>query len=254
MEKNYQKGNESSHNSRELLAERMSKQYPSLQFDDDGALFDALEEYDAYREARYERLANDQGKLSKLFIANPRLGAFISDVVGGEDVLVACVRYFGRDMLDCAGDEVLMNKVRKANDEYMARMSRFNELDAQMRENLQRSTRSMERFKAEKRMSDEDFERYLDRVYHLCNHVFMGELNEEVLSLLFKGLNYDQDLSCAEHEGEVRGRNARISMEKRERRGDSLPPLRGGKGFDDASDDGLSPVFGNHRRRSVWDL
>ncbi len=254
MEKIYQKGKQNSRQSRELLVERLSKEYPSLQVTNDDELFDAIEEYDAYRESHYKRLYDDQERLCKLFMSNPRIGAFISDVAGGEDVLVACVRYFGKDMLNCADDEGLMNEVRKANDEYTARMSRFNELDAQMRENLQRSTRSMERFQAEKGMSDEEFERYLDRVYHLCNHVFMGELNEEVLGLLFKGLNYDQDLSCAEREGEVRGRNARITFEKRDRRGDSLPPLRGANAFDDSFDDGLSPVFGNHRRRSVWDL
>ncbi len=254
MEKNYQKEKRNARHSRDLLAKRMLEQYPSLQVDDDDALFDALEEYDAYRTARYERLADDQGKLCNLFMSNPRIGAFISDVVGGEDVLVACVRYFGKDVLNCAEDEGLMNEVRKANDEYTARMSRFNELDAQMRENLQRSTRSMERFKQAKGMSDEAFEQFLDRIYHLCNHVFMGELNDEVLNLLFKGLNYDQDLSCAEQEGEVRGRNTRITFEKRDRRGDSLPPLRGGDTMSRFKDDGLSPVFGNHRRRSVWDL
>ena len=71
----------------------------------------------------------------------------------------------------------------------------------------------MERFKSEKGMSDEEFDGFLDRVYHLCNHVFMGELNDEVLGLLFKGLYYDRDLSCAEREAEVRGRNERIVFE-----------------------------------------
>lgn len=99
----------------------------------------------------------------------------------------------------------------------------------------------MERFKSEKGMSDEEFESFLDRVYHLCNHVFMGELNDEVLGLLFKGLYYDRDLSCAEREAEVRGRNERIVFEKRERNGDSLPPLRNGGSFEPDSD--LSPVF-----------
>lgn len=83
----------------------------------------------------------------------------------------------------------------------------------------------MERFKSEKGMSDEEFESFLDRVYHLCNHVFMGELNDEVLGLLFKGLYYDRDLSCAEREAEVRGRNERIVFEKRERNGDSVAIL-----------------------------
>lgn len=72
------------------------------------------------------------------------------------------------------------------------------------------------------------------------------------MALLFKGLYYDRDLSCAEREAEVRGRNERIVFEKRERNGDSLPPLRNGGSFEPDAD--LSPVFGNRRRRSVWDL
>ena len=192
------------------------------------------------------------GTNGKLFMSNPKMGAFISDVIGGEDALIACVRYFGKDMLDCAEDEGRMEEVRKANDEYLSRMARFGELENQMRENLKNSTRCMERFKSEKGMSDEEFEGFLDRVYHLCNHVFMGELNDEVLGLLFKGLYYDRDLSCAEREAEVRGRNERIVFEKRERNGDSLPPLRNGGSFEPDAD--LSPVFGNRRRRSVWDL
>ena len=146
-----------------------------------------------------------------------------------------------------------MAEVRKANDEYLSRVARFNELESQMRENLEKSSRCMERFKTEKGMNDAEFEGFLDRVYHLCNHVFMGELNDEVLNLLFKGLYYDRDLSCAERDGEVRGRNERIVFERRERGGDSLPPLRNGGSFESDTSE-LSPVFGNRRRRSVWDM
>ncbi len=248
----YQKERPASRRSRDLLVERILKQDPAVRVENDDDLFDALEVYDSKRSERYDRLADDQHRLCKLFMSNPRMGAFISDVVNGEDALIACVRYFGRDMLECAHDEGRMDEVRRANDEYLSRMNRYNELDAQMRDNLQKSTRCIARFKAEKGMTDNEFERFIDRVYHLCNHVFMGELNEEVLGLLFKGLHYDRDLSCAEHDAEVRGRNEIISFAKRERRGDSLPPLRGGGGFD--SDDERTPMFGNRRRRSVWDL
>ncbi len=252
MEKNYQKKNSNRRSSRDLLVEKILRQYPTLRVDNDDELFDALEEYDSLRNERYERLADDQSKLCKLFMANPKMGAFISDVIGGEDALIACVRYFGKDMLDCAEDEGRMAEVRKANDEYLSRMARFNELESQMRENLAKSSRCMKRFKSDKGMSDEEFEGFLDRVYHLCNHVFMGELNDEVLELLFKGLYYDRDLSCAEHDAEVRGRNERIAFEKRERSGDSLPPLRNGGSFESDSD--YSPMFRNRRRHSVWDL
>ena len=201
MEKNYQKENRNLRKSRDLLVERILHRYPARRVDSDDDLFDALEEYDSYRNERYECLADDQSKLCKLFMSNPKMGAFISDVIGGEDALIACVRYFGKDMLDCAEDEGRMEEVRKANDEYLSRMARFGELENQMRENLKNSTRCMERFKSEKGMSDEEFEGFLDRVYHLCNHVFMGELNDEVLGLLFKGLYYDRDLCRAGSRG-----------------------------------------------------
>ena len=253
MEKNYQKENRNRRKSRDLLVEKLLDRFPTRPLDNDDELFDALEEYDSYRNERYERLADDQSKLCKLFMSNPKMGAFISDVIGGDDALVACVRYFGRDMLDCARDENRMAEVRRANDEYLSRVARFNALESQMRENLEKSSRCMERFKAEKGMNDAEFEGFLDRVYHLCNHVFMGELNDEVLNLLFKGLYYDRDLSCAERDGEVRGRNERIVFERRERGGDSLPPLRNGGSFESDTSE-LSPVFGNRRRRSVWDM
>ena len=168
MEKNYQKENRNLRKSRDLLVERILHRYPARRVDSDDDLFDALEEYDSYRNERYERLADDQSKLCKLFMSNPKMGAFISDVIGGEDALIACVRYFGKDMLDCAEDEGRMAEVRKANDEYLSRMARFGELENQMRENLKNSTRCMERFKSEKGMSDEEFEGFLDRGKPRC--------------------------------------------------------------------------------------
>ena len=80
MEKNYQKENRNLRKSRDLLVERILHRYPARRVDSDDDLFDALEEYDSYRNERYERLADDQSKLCKLFMSNPKMGAFISDV------------------------------------------------------------------------------------------------------------------------------------------------------------------------------
>ena len=100
MEKNYQKENRNRRKSRDLLVEKLLDRFPTRPLDNDDELFDALEEYDSYRNERYERLADDQSKLCKLFMSNPKMGAFISDVIGGDDALVACVRYFGCEMAE----------------------------------------------------------------------------------------------------------------------------------------------------------
>ena len=73
MEKNYQKENRNLRKSRDLLVERILHRYPARRVDSDDDLFDALEEYDSYRNERYERLADDQSKLCKLFMSNPKM-------------------------------------------------------------------------------------------------------------------------------------------------------------------------------------
>ncbi len=240
--------------SREVLIERVMQKFPDRLLETDDDFFDALEEYDSYFQKRYEKLADDQNKLCDLFISNPKMGAFIADVVGGEDALVACVKYFGKDLLECAGDDRRMYELRRANDEYMSRISHYRKLDAEMRENLKNSSRHIERFKASKGMSDEEFEAFVDRVYHLCNHVFVGDLNTEVLELLYKGVNYDSDLSCAEKAAEIKGRNERIVLEKKQNRGDSLSGLRSVGSVVAEEDEDTSPILGRRRRKSVWDL
>lgn len=102
-----------------------------------------------------------------------------------------------------------------------------------MEENWQHSARAIARFKAHKGMSDEEFEDFLDRVHHVCEHVFMHDFTTEILELLFKGINYDLDMDNTERIAEIRGRNERILSERRQRDGNILPHLGSNGGGDD---------------------
>ena len=123
----------------------------------------------------------------------------------------------------------------------------------EMEENWQHSARAIARFKAHKGMSDEEFEDFLDRVHHVCEHVFMHDFTTEILELLFKGINYDLDLGNTERIAEIRGRNERILSERPPREGSPLPQLSGIGGGENP-DEGRSAAFGFRRRGSVWDL
>lgn len=240
--------------SRQIMLEKLAKRFPNRLLDNDDALFDALVDYDAHLCDRYEKLRDDQTKLATLFISNPKMGGFISDVIGGEDALVACVRYFGKDILDCAGDENKMAQLRKENDEFLARMSANRAIEKEMAENWEHSKRAINRFKEAKNMSDNDFDNFLEKVHHICEHVFMSDFTPDILEVLFKGVNYDDDLDCAEKAAEVRGRNERILFEKKQSEGDSLPGLHNDRSSRDEESENLTPGFGLRRRRSVWDM
>ena len=182
--------------------------------------------------------------------SNPRVGAFISDVAEGEDALVACVRYFGKELFDSSSDTQKMHALRIANEEFDERNRAFRELEAAMKDNVERSTRSIERFMRTKKMTEQELDDFIDRVFHVCSHVFAGDLRDDILELLYKGLRYDVDLSCAEHAGEVKGRNRRIVMERREVAGDKMPLAGEGNALPTTG----SGYRRTRRRGSVWDM
>lgn len=232
--------------SRDRLAERVLKRFPNRRFETDDDVFDAIDEYDTFLSEHYESMLSDHNRLTQLMYSNPRVGAFITEVAEGGDALEACVRYFGQELLESSGDARRMYAVRKANDEFVERSRAYREMEQAMERNVDKSARAIERFMRNKQMNETELEDFIDRIFHVCKHVFAGDLSEDVLELLYKGLRYDTDLSCAEHAAEVKGRNQRILMERRDAVGDNLPKPQGR----------LAGAGASRRvpRRSVWDM
>ncbi|MBO7318280.1 MAG: hypothetical protein J6U43_06145 [Bacteroidales bacterium] len=248
-EKNLPKGSQSS-TSRERLARRIVEHYPGRVFECEDDVYDALDEYASFLSEHYEKMLGDHNRLTGLMCSNPRVGAFITDVADGEDALVACVRYFGKELLESSSDAQKQHAIKRANEEYLERHRAFQDMEAAMHRNVEKSTRSIERFMCNKKMDESELDNFLDRVFHVCHHVFAGDLSEDVLELLYKGLRYDTDLSCAEHVAEVKGRNKRIVMERRDSTSDSLSDIHNAP-----SDEKSSKGYRRTRRRpSVWDL
>lgn len=235
--------------SRERIAERIVKRFPDRMFETEDEVYDALDEYDNYVCEHYEKMLGDHNKLTQLMYSNPRVGAFISDIADGEDAVVACIRYFGKDLLASEGDAAKMQAIHRANEEFIERSKTFRDMEEAMQRNVEKSSRSIERFKRNKGMDELEMSDFLERVFHVCRHVFSGDLSEDVLELLHKGLRYDTDLTCAEHAAEVKGRNQTIIMAHRDGIGDALPTI--------SNRSGKSRKEHNRRprqRSSVWDM
>ena len=62
-------------------------------------------------------------------------------------------------------------------------------------------------------------------------HGVMGKFSTETLDMACKALNYDADVAAAGEEGEVAGRNAKITEKLRKsNKGDGTAPLGGKNG------------------------
>lgn len=201
--------------SRERIAWRILQHFPDRCFETMDDVYDAIDEYETFVCNRYEKLLEAQNELNDQMQNNPATSTFVSDVA----------------------DEKITDPDHS-----------LREIEKTIKENVKKSTRSIEQFMRDKKMSDEELENFIERICDVCNHVFTGDLCEDILELLYKGLRYDNDLVCAEQAGEVKGRNHRIVMERRDATGDTIPALRNtGSPSDEKS---RRP----RRPGSVWDM
>lgn len=240
--------------SRELLREKLLQNYPDRKVENDDELFDLLWEYDSQLCGCYDRLKEGQLKLAHLFNENPKVGAFISDVVAGDDALLACIRHFGKRLLESGNDFEMMDKIRWEDMVYRERRMQQKKMEEERDNNWARSERIIEAFKTQNELSDEEFDRFLEEVYDLVESVFMGKFSMRMLELLYKGLNYESDMMQAEMNGEVRGKNQRIVLERGRAAGDSIPSLhsRSSAGGTDDDGDGMTDAMRYHRQPSRW--
>ncbi|MBD5230811.1 MAG: App1 family protein [Bacteroidales bacterium] len=232
---------------RESQIERLRKKYPEKKFEDDeeiyGQIYDDYDEYDKELEGYRGR----EKQLSDMFAADPRSAQFLTDMHRGEDPVLGLVRNFGVEIKDVLDDPEMQDKIAEANKEFVERTAKSKKLDEEYETNMDATLETLRKFQEERGMSDEDVDKIVDFLLTIVRDGVMGKFSVETLDLACKAMNYDMDVAAAGEEGEVAGRNAKISEKLR----------RGAKG------DGTAPLGGKHgegnpsaarKNQSIFDL
>lgn len=216
---------------RDQQLERMRKKYPDKNFEDDEEIFGAIsDDYDQY-DQELEGYKNREKTLSDMFAADPRSAQFLTDMHRGEDPVLGLVRNFGVEIKDVLDDPDMQEKIAEANKEYVERVAKEKGLAEEYERNLGESLETMRRFQAERGMSDAQIDSVVDFLLGIVHDGVMGKFAPETLDMATKALNYDVDVQAASEEGEVAGRNAKITEQLRKsKQGDGTVPLAGKNG------------------------
>lgn len=218
---------------RENFLSRMKERMPDVEFDseDPEVRYGAFEKYDDDIQSQLGKYKESDSKLKELFKKDPRFASFVSEVVEGNLPSTSFVKYFGKDVLDMSGDEEAMAKLNESNQEYLNRVAESGRLQEEQEKNMESSAQEMSDFKAEKSMSDEEFEKFIGECYGVIEDALMGKVGKSFLEIMYKGMNYEKDIQDAAAAGVVEGRNQKIDEQLKKTIGDGIPSLNaGGKG------------------------
>lgn len=217
---------------RDQHLERLRKKYPEKKFEDDEEIYGQIsDDYDQY-EQELDDYRGREKALSDMFAADPRSAQFLTDMHNGTDPVLGLVRNFGVEIKDVLDDPKMQDKIAEANKDYVERVANSKKLDEEYDKNMDTTLETLRRFQSERGMSDEQIDNIVEFLLGVVRDGVMGKFSTETLDMACKALNYEADVAAAGEEGEVAGRNAKITEKLRKsNKGDGTAPLGGKNGY-----------------------
>ncbi len=248
-------GGASPRSKREEYMDRIRSYYPDVDYDDEDARYGAYLDYDDELRGKYDRLAESDEKLKEMFSRDPRFVDVMYDMANGEEPSVAFAKNYYDLMQEDMRDPEVAKRVAEVNQkriEETAERERQEREDSERRErNLEESGEVISSFAEEHKLGDDEMGDLVDLFVRIADEGITGLVRKETLELLWKGMQYTQDVATAETRGLVDGRNERIELERKRTEGDGLPHPTGGNmesAVDDVED--VRPL----RRPSMYDM
>lgn len=214
---------------RELLYERIRTSRPDANYDEDEEEYSrqAMSMMDDWenKSGKYDELSN---KLMTRFGQNPEEAEALLDYLDGASLPAAIRRRMGDEALTMKeGDEGWDDYVKAGED----RKRQFDEnraaLDAFMA-NASESDAAFSDFVSELGMDEAAAEAFKDVVLSVANDMSAGRISKETLAMLKHAIDYDKDMASAREQGEIDGKNKKITAEKKRMEGSGLPDASAG--------------------------
>lgn len=241
---------------RDRYSERLKAKYPDKEFADDEALFGQInDDYDGY-EKELGTYREREKALSDLFASNPRSASFLTDWRNGEDPIVGLVRKFGDDFKAALEDPEKAEALAEANKEYAERVAKEDEFEEQYQKNLAETLVTIEHIQQEENLSDENVDNVMEFLINIMKDGLLGKFSAESIHMAIKAINHDIDVQEASHEGEVKGRNAKIEEKLRKSvKNDGTANLAGKNsgGSKTQTITDLGAIGQNYGSKNIWE-
>ena len=195
---------------RDTALERLKARYPDKSFDDDESMYgQMLDDYDA-GEQDLNGYKDREKSLSDLFTSDPRSAKFLTDWKNGKNPAVTLVEMFGDDFVDELKDPDKQAELAQASKNFAERVAKEKEYDEEYTNNIDASRQMIEQLQQEEGLSDDDIDRAMEFLVSIMKDGILGKFSKDSVLMALNALDHDADVSAAEEEGKVAGRNTKI--------------------------------------------
>lgn len=212
--------------------DRLIKAYPDRKFASDEDYETAHEEYVTDLEGYKDRGVKANERLINLFKAEPRVADIVRQMINGETFVAALARHVSPEELAAKPGDPDYEVWEKNSKDRTERIKQTEAKQKEMETNMEFSAKAIKEFADENKMTEEQAGKFLGQVDEMLQSIYQGKITKETLAKIKRALEYDTAVQSAKEEGEIKGRNEKITAEKEKEKpkDDGLPHIKkGGK-------------------------
>ncbi len=236
---------------RDLVTERLRQRNPDMNLDDEEVMFGRInDDYDDY-DRRIGEMEDQQKNFADIMVKDPRTARLLVGMRDGKDMITEIFRMYGPDIKEALDDPERLSKITEANKEFAEKVAEESKYEETYNTNMDQSIDDIDKWQEETGASDDDINNAIAQLMTITKDFVLGKFTPDTIQMLINAANHDNDVATAAHEGEVRGKNAKIEATlKQKKKGDGVSALSGASKPNTTSN--IEGVLGRERH-SLWE-
>ncbi len=222
---------------------RYREMYPELDMENEDAFYESananLDELESYRKHNNDLIGT--------FNNNKAFASMLMAAKNGEDPYEWMASNLGADISELLSDPEYAKKISEAAKKFNDSQAKGEASRKEYEANVQNTLAELQKIQQETGWDNEKCYNLASKVYDIIDQGTKGLITAETFRMVMNGMNYDDDVKNARSEGEVAGRNAKISEQlKKEQKPEGIPPSIG-------TAKGQASAKNQQKKKSYWE-
>lgn len=203
-------------NKRELFFDKLKERYPDLGEDEDEIYNKFSADYD--NDSSRLKASDEEGKkLLDLFDSDPRIAELMQVLRSGENPMIHLLENFGDDFKTALDDPENAKAFAEAHQKYLDKVSNDKSIKKRCADNTVITLSVLQSLQEEQNLTDEQIEDLLKVASDISVALLEGTITKETFLMVSKALNYDNAVAEASEIAEIKGRNSKIDLVKKQK-------------------------------------
>lgn len=200
---------------RNLYMEGFRKKHPDWAEDDEEGFYGALSDDDAAREEEMNGYKSREEELSTALSGSPLNAALFLDAANGTPIPLSILKRYPNEVKAWMDDPENTEEIEKVFTDLADRMEKNKQLDEEAQKNLDETNALIDDMIAAGEIKDdEEANSLVEFLGKIALGLTTNHLEKDWLIAAKNAMNHDSDVEAARSEGEIAGRNAKITAQK----------------------------------------